>query len=192
MARRPSISGRNWARPSFGGGDATGGWYPRSAATVRFGPARQRNARRNSVRSSRHRCKHRCRHLRSVPLRARSTLPGRGAPGNRLIHEFHNSSAISRRFCPRRIHDVGGRFVDGDRVEIPGKKETPEGTRSLDAPTNVNTGQITRCSCPFEQIERYEHPECRGQGTYPRLSSQMHRCENPCPQRFHAWPPHAR
>src|SRR6185503_233083 len=33
-----------------------------------------------------------------------------------------------------------------------------EGTRSLDAPTNVNTGQITRCSCPFGQTERYRTP----------------------------------
>jgi hypothetical protein len=40
--------------------------------------------------------------------------------------------------------------------------KTPEGTRSLVAPTNVNTGQITRCSCPFEQGERYGAPHHRG------------------------------
>src|SRR4029079_3231941 len=35
-------------------------------------------------------------------------------------------------------------------------KQMPEGTRSLDAPTEVNPSQITRCSCPFGQEERYE------------------------------------
>jgi hypothetical protein len=40
--------------------------------------------------------------------------------------------------------------------------KTPEGTRSLVAPTNVNTSQITRCSCPFEQRERYGAAHHRG------------------------------
>jgi hypothetical protein len=34
---------------------------------------------------------------------------------------------------------------------VPGKRETPEGTRSLDVPTHINTGQITRCSNSFER-----------------------------------------
>src|SRR6185503_17352182 len=75
--------------PSAGGSDATRGWYPPVVpARPAHGPRTTKNARRNSVRSCRYRCKHRYRHLRSVPLRARPTVPGRGDTGNRLIHEF--------------------------------------------------------------------------------------------------------
>ena len=64
-----------------------------------------------------------------------------------------------RAIYPRRIHDPAKGLVDGicrHWSDQAADKQMPEGTRSLDAPTEVNPSQITRCSCPFGQEEPYE------------------------------------
>ncbi len=64
--------------------------------------------------------------------------------------DLSTSFRVRRRFLARVVHSVstiGGRPAPGR----PDDMKMPEGTdRSLVAPTNVNTGQITRCSRPLQ------------------------------------------
>ncbi len=107
---------------------------------------------------------HRYRCFRSTPLQARLPYRLRSGSGNPFIHEFRDFRPECRPIYPPSVHHGAGRVSRGCTRKGPTRAhtKTPEGTRSLVAPTNVNTSQITRCSCPFEQRERYGAPHHRG------------------------------
>ncbi len=92
-----------------------------------------------------------------APLRARRTVSGEaGAWEGGLSTSLrigcgagsHRPQPIHRTAPRRRPHSC---HASAAPPSSGGQKETPEGTRSLDAPIHVNTDQITRCSCPFRQ-----------------------------------------
>jgi hypothetical protein len=160
MARKPSISGRNGARPSVGGGDATRRWYLRSARRgLRPIPAAD-NETPEGTRSVAFDIDVNTDTAACGPCPFGQDVRYRSAV--RLGTGLSTSFAKSRGFGPdlSTAHPRTRGWVSGwgECLAAWGEdaaKQMPEGTRSLDAPTNVNTGQITRCSCPFGHTERY-------------------------------------
>ena len=129
---------------------------------------------------------HRYRCLRSMPLQARLPYRLRYGYGNRFIHEFRDSGSNRRRSIhrPSTMSAGDGLAASGG---ILGTTKRPKEPRSLDAPINVNTDQIARCSWPLRARPTIRCAPSPRQGGYPRDSSQTHRFRGRCPHAAHTY-----
>lgn len=133
---------------------------------------------------------HRYRCLRSTPLRAKPSYRLRYGSVNPFIHEFRESAPICADLSTVRPRRRGG-TAGGPGGDAPDTRKRPKKPRSLVAPINVNTDQITRCSLPLRARPTIRCPYSPRQGGYPRVSSQTHLFRGRCPHPSHTTSPAA-
>ncbi len=97
-----------------------------------------------------------------------TTVPRAGGRGK---GSYPRDSGI-RRGIGDVVHSLSTKVGSPRRFRA-GTRKRPKEPRSLDAPTNVNTGQITRCPLPLQARPTVVDRSPGRQGTYPRLSQKI-------------------
>lgn len=178
------MSGRNGPRARCGGEPDTALMIPAVAETA---PGARKRPKELPFRSHRCRCKHLHRCSRSGGPFGQDLQYGGGPCLGRGLSTRIETGRGRRAICPHPVHHPRPRGWWAIRAgaKLPGERKRPKEPRSLVAPTNVNTGQITRRSLPLQARPTIRDATLRRQGTYPRDSSQMSFVDDGCPPCIH-------